>query len=241
MRNLSRNVIAGLLISVSAVLIGPQTANAALYDLTFNGAALFGASTGPYGSVTATDNGNGTLTISETLNTLTYDFNRNNNDQHQALSFDLPSVSSITITNLTAGFTVKNGTGTPTASPTSWAVSAGSLDNTPEGIFEYAILAPPKPAANSDGPLSFTISDAANDLTLASLGFSLDSNNNKIYFASDLANEDGSITGTVGARLSPPMTNSVPEPSTWAMMILGFFGVGFMAYRRKSRTSLRFA
>jgi hypothetical protein len=26
---------------------------------------------------------------------------------------------------------------------------------------------------------------------------------------------------------------SVPEPATWAMMILGFFGVGFMAYRRK--------
>jgi hypothetical protein len=26
----------------------------------------------------------------------------------------------------------------------------------------------------------------------------------------------------------------VPETSTWAMMILGFFGVGFMAYRRKS-------
>ena len=25
---------------------------------------------------------------------------------------------------------------------------------------------------------------------------------------------------------------SVPEPSTWAMMILGFAGVGFMAYRR---------
>jgi PEP-CTERM motif len=25
----------------------------------------------------------------------------------------------------------------------------------------------------------------------------------------------------------------IPEPSTWAMMILGFFGVGFMAYRRK--------
>jgi PEP-CTERM motif len=27
---------------------------------------------------------------------------------------------------------------------------------------------------------------------------------------------------------------AVPEPSTWAMMILGFFGVGFMAYRRKN-------
>jgi hypothetical protein len=28
-------------------------------------------------------------------------------------------------------------------------------------------------------------------------------------------------------------TAAIPEPSTWAMMILGFFGVGFMAYRRK--------
>src|SRR5260370_27617328 len=30
-------------------------------------------------------------------------------------------------------------------------------------------------------------------------------------------------------------TSAVPEPSTWAMMILGFMGVGFMAYRRKSQ------
>jgi hypothetical protein len=29
--------------------------------------------------------------------------------------------------------------------------------------------------------------------------------------------------------------NAVPEPSTWAMLILGFAGIGFMAYRRKSR------
>jgi hypothetical protein len=27
---------------------------------------------------------------------------------------------------------------------------------------------------------------------------------------------------------------AVPEPSTWAMMILGFAGVGFMAYRRRN-------
>jgi hypothetical protein len=30
---------------------------------------------------------------------------------------------------------------------------------------------------------------------------------------------------------------AVPEPSTWAMMILGFFGIGFMAYRRKQNGS----
>jgi PEP-CTERM motif len=36
--------------------------------------------------------------------------------------------------------------------------------------------------------------------------------------------------------------SSVPEPSTWAMMILGFMGVGFMAYRRKDkRAGFRFA
>jgi hypothetical protein len=38
---------------------------------------------------------------------------------------------------------------------------------------------------------------------------------------------NGSGAGTFGA-VAP-----VPEPSTWAMMILGFAGVGFMAYRRR--------
>jgi hypothetical protein len=33
-------------------------------------------------------------------------------------------------------------------------------------------------------------------------------------------------------------TPSVPEPSTWVMMILGFAGVGFMTYRRKSKPAL---
>ena len=32
--------------------------------------------------------------------------------------------------------------------------------------------------------------------------------------------------------------SAVPEPSTWAMMILGFAGLGFMAYRRKSKPAL---
>ncbi len=31
---------------------------------------------------------------------------------------------------------------------------------------------------------------------------------------------------------------AVPETSTWAMMILGFAGLGFMAYRRKSKPAL---
>jgi hypothetical protein len=31
---------------------------------------------------------------------------------------------------------------------------------------------------------------------------------------------------------------AVPEPSIWAMMLLGFAGIGFMAYRRKSKPAL---
>jgi PEP-CTERM motif len=38
---------------------------------------------------------------------------------------------------------------------------------------------------------------------------------------------DGGVAGTL------TIAAAVPEPSTWAMMILGFCGVGFMAYRRK--------
>jgi hypothetical protein len=34
---------------------------------------------------------------------------------------------------------------------------------------------------------------------------------------------------------------AIPEASTWAMMILGFMGVGFMAYRRKSQNHFRLA
>jgi hypothetical protein len=36
-------------------------------------------------------------------------------------------------------------------------------------------------------------------------------------------------------------TPPVPEPSTWAMMLLGFAGIGFMAYRRKSKPALMVA
>lgn len=35
--------------------------------------------------------------------------------------------------------------------------------------------------------------------------------------------------------------SAVPEPATWAMMILGFLGVGFVAYRRRSGAPLQVA
>jgi hypothetical protein len=35
------------------------------------------------------------------------------------------------------------------------------------------------------------------------------------------------------------IAGAIPEPSTWAMMILGFAGVGLLAYRRRGQPSLR--
>lgn len=48
--------------------------------------------------------------------------------------------------------------------------------------------------------------------------------------------QDGGAFGNDGT-----LTTAVPEPSTWAMMILGFCGLGFMAYRRKSGAALSIA
>lgn len=45
-----------------------------------------------------------------------------------------------------------------------------------------------------------------------------------------------------GAKLSADdSVAAVPEPSTWAMMILGFLGIGFLAYRRKGAPNFRIA
>jgi Protein of unknown function (DUF642)/PEP-CTERM motif len=69
------------------------------------------------------------------------------------------------------------------------------------------------------------------------------------FFGSFTANATVSeivFTNTVGGNNGGVLLDSasiapVPEPSTWAMMILGFMGVGFMAYRRKNRFAFRFA
>jgi hypothetical protein len=38
--------------------------------------------------------------------------------------------------------------------------------------------------------------------------------------------------------ISVTLVTAVPEPSTWAMIILGFAGIGFMTYRRRSKPAL---
>jgi PEP-CTERM motif len=49
--------------------------------------------------------------------------------------------------------------------------------------------------------------------------------------------EPGSIKGDGGAFVAP-FPVPVPEPSTWAMMLAGFTGLGAMALRRKRKCTL---
>jgi PEP-CTERM motif len=41
------------------------------------------------------------------------------------------------------------------------------------------------------------------------------------------------------AGLDNVSVSGVPEPSTWALILLGFAGLGLMAHRRKSKASIR--
>jgi hypothetical protein len=117
----------------------------------------------------------------------------------------------------------------------------------------------------SDGPFSCTgnacLSGGFTGLTFNSAGvltaigadFNNGTGNGNVANILLIGHSDGdNISGTgLNFSLNPPgqnntvlgvtITAAVPEASTWAMMILGFFGVGFMAYRRKPQGSFRIA
>ena len=92
---------------------------------------------------------------------------------------------------------------------------------------EYGLTAT---STNSDVASFITqfYNDATNPLNFTNLG-------NELYNINDPAQQTF-VDGTKGS-----LAGGVPEPSTWAMMILGFAGIGFIAYRRKSKPTFRFA
>jgi PEP-CTERM motif-containing protein len=80
--------------------------------------------------------------------------------------------------------------------------------------------------------LGFTLSNGVT-VGIFEDSFSLPANEFKDVISAVAPNDNGFGEFTV--------TAAVPEPSTWAMMILGFCGLGFMAYRRKSAPTFRLA
>ena len=78
--------------------------------------------------------------------------------------------------------------------------------------------------------------NAPYNLTSLTTPFSYTLNTQSIYDNSSLF-QYGSDSLTL-LSTTVTLAGAVPEPSTWAMMLLGFAGIGFMAYRRKSKPAL---
>jgi hypothetical protein len=53
------------------------------------------------------------------------------------------------------------------------------------------------------------------------------------FTTAGVVSQDAGTFGNNGTLIT-----AVPEPSTWAMLLLGFAGLGFMAYRRKAKPAL---
>lgn len=172
-----------------------------------------GLGSGPFGQVSVTENA-GALDFLVSL-TSPYRFHAGNSN-HNAFTFDLIGDPSITISNITSGFS---------------RLAGASFSDPPFGSFDYALACTgcgPGYSGGKSGPLSFEVTANSGSLTLASLGFNT-VNEKHIYFTSDVVNPCG-CTGNVGAVLS-----AVPEPATWGLMIMGFMGVG-IALRSKRRS-----
>ena len=82
---------------------------------------------------------------------------------------------------------------------------------------------------NASHSILFDLQLSENDL-LAGLTTSVLSHSQFFALPGD-TNAGFAVTGTFSVA-------AVPEPSTWAMMILGFAGVGFMTYRRRRNAAL---
>ena len=177
--------------------------------------------TPPFGTVTISQSGN-VDTVLVSLNS-GYFFNPNGNG-HDAFAFSFGnSKTPITLAaaSITAGFG---------ADPTSPVLQA------PFGNYLTGIL--------FNGPaltvqsLSFSFTDSG-PLSLSSFktgAFNGNGDHPKEYFTADIFGNGH--TGDVGAS---SIASPVPEASTWAMLIVGFAGVGLLAHRRKNRRVFRLA
>jgi hypothetical protein len=97
--------------------------------------------------------------------------------------------------------------------------------------FDYSTIGSSFDFRSKLAPVGLYLSWYGSPIDLGSTEFDVIVNGPSVQISSITYGESGLFT--IGVA-------TVPEPSTWAMMILGFFGLGFLAYRRKN-SAIRFA
>jgi len=196
-----------------------------------------GIGAGPYGTISIFELSANSLRITVDLNDPAFKFH-DGNDPHPALAFNLAGSPAITYSFIdpVGGLVDQAVDGK--------FVNGGATTAPPFGSFTYSLdfnsaAPPPKkgngpPATPFAGPLVFSITSLGG-LDISSFTPNLVGGQN-IYFTSDLTDANGN-TGNVGALYNVPENpggGPVPEPATWAFMIMGFGGIGAMMRRRRS-------
>jgi hypothetical protein len=166
--------------------------------------------------------------------------------------------------NLLVNFTSSSGSHLLSANPSGQATVSGGTGNTALtqltfGLANNSTFANAVFNINASHDGSVTIHLDGINLTgtgqpipgsTFSQDFTVDANGSNFFSVratNGQAISDISLTAFNGAvfqdvrqvRLGGGTITATPEPSTWAMMILGFAGVGFMAYRRRANGTLR--
>jgi len=211
--------------AANAVVLAPTVANSA--GTVFNTNALTGfqtSNTDMVGSVvTVTFAGGGT---SSAVWTAAGASNTGWSLVELGDTFSNPWTFSNTSGNAITGFTFNGVPGNTTFDIIS------SPDNSPGSAAGNSI-------SNLNGPAGLAVNVLyTNRLTVGGVNFGDEFTLMQFTFGGGglaSANSISYLTDTDNASVAAGgITPGVPEPSTWAMMILGFAGVGFMAYRRKS-------
>lgn len=232
------NVATAALIGASVLAYaGSASAAAVVYDLNVYDAAF----TGSLGTVTVNGQGTSTLAFDVSLNSNVFFQLTGNGNTRDAFWFDLTPftgaiTSSITTPNAPGG---PNGGDYPTGGQ--FAV-VRDLNNFGQGWasgYDYGATVSDSSAGGDldyySGHLTFTMT--ANDGSLLNLAGSTH-NGSTVYGAADLrqcSTPGNCTTGPVGFSLQ--RTPAVPEPSTWAMMLIGFGAVGGAMRRKRSSVS----
>ena len=116
-----------------------------------------------------------------------------------------------------------------------------SLTFTPDGLIDFLIF----DVQNGSGSLTFSVLEGDAQLTTISnisVGagsnyFTLVASNGQTIQSVAVTDVGGSFASASQFRASVVAPTGVPEPATWAMMLLGFGSIGFKLRRRRSRSA----